>query len=150
MIKVVIKNLQGIQTHGAQFSTQGEVDAWILVQKEQHSWGKPTGEYPLSQLSEAELSTEISRRTESEAGPLLEPLVTIPDQFIVEQTDITLSHALTQLRLKRDQLLAECDYIMMPDYPMADKSAWVQYRQALRDLPSSADPLNPIWPSKPE
>jgi len=34
----------------------------------------------------------------------------------------------------RNQLLAESDYIMLPDV-VADKRAWQEYRQELRDLP---------------
>jgi len=54
------------------------------------------------------------------------------------------------LRRKRDDLLRQCDYIMMPDYPMSDKSEWESYRQELRDLPANTqDPNNPSFPSKP-
>jgi hypothetical protein len=38
------------------------------------------------------------------------------------------------IRQYRNQLLAESDYIMLPDV-VADKRAWQEYRQELRDLP---------------
>lgn len=57
------------------------------------------------------------------------------------------------LRLKRDEVLKESDYLMMPDYPMLDKSNIESYRQALRDLPQTISTLddlnNVVWPAKP-
>lgn len=44
--------------------------------------------------------------------------------------------AFTALRAERDKRLAETDYMFTTDYPLADKSAWASYRQALRDLPA--------------
>jgi len=41
-----------------------------------------------------------------------------------------------RLRVERDSRLAATDYLVMPDYPLADKTAVTAYRQALRDLPS--------------
>ena len=58
-----------------------------------------------------------------------------------------------QLRIKRDQLLIKSDMYSLPDYPHATeevKQAWLDYRQALRDLPSNTtDPSNPVWPIAP-
>ena len=55
------------------------------------------------------------------------------------------------LRKQRDQLLSSSDWTQMPDSPLTDakKAEWATYRQQLRDLPSTADPANPTWPSKP-
>ena len=61
--------------------------------------------------------------------------------------------ALAGLRVKRDALLADCDYTQLADAPLAPEqiAAWVTYRQALRDLPeNTVDPTNPVWPSPPE
>jgi hypothetical protein len=44
---------------------------------------------------------------------------------------------INSVRYERNQLLKETDYIMVSDYPLADKSAWINYRQALRDLPQT-------------
>jgi len=53
------------------------------------------------------------------------------------------------LRENRNKLLAETDYFGMPDMTMSDEMK--AYRQALRDLPANtADPANPVWPTKPE
>ena len=58
---------------------------------------------------------------------------------------------LVELRAERNKRLTECDYLAMSDYPHRDyemKLKWLQYRQALRDLPSSADPQWPVAPSQ--
>jgi hypothetical protein len=57
-------------------------------------------------------------------------------------------NAYKELRRKRNELLAETDYLGMPDVVMTDEMR--SYRQALRDLPANtADPANPTWPIKP-
>ena len=56
-----------------------------------------------------------------------------------------------QVRGKRDALLDNSDYVLMPDYPLADKSEWETYRQALRDVPQQMLlPDEVVWPDKPE
>ena len=58
--------------------------------------------------------------------------------------------ALTQLRTRRDQLLAETDYLGLPDLG-GFSAEMTAYRQALRDLPANTtDPAKPVWPTKPE
>ena len=57
-----------------------------------------------------------------------------------------------ELRQERNRRLAEVDWVFSTDYQMEDgeRSVWVAYRQALRDLPSvTEDPTNPVWPAKP-
>ena len=63
------------------------------------------------------------------------------------------------LREERFRLLSECDWTQGADVPNSIKTAWVTYRQQLRDLPASASPkldefyeldLSSVtWPSKP-
>lgn len=56
-------------------------------------------------------------------------------------------------REKRDQLLAETDYLLMPDYPISSEAlvALKTYRQSLRDVPEQAGfPSKIEWPEKPE
>ena len=56
---------------------------------------------------------------------------------------------LEQLRQRRNQLLAETDYLGLPDLG-GFSAEMTAYRQALRDLPANtADPANPVWPTKP-
>lgn len=53
---------------------------------------------------------------------------------------------------KRDKLLSECDYYVLPDYPSTEEGLVVvkAYRQALRDVPQQEDfPMAIIWPTKP-
>ena len=57
-----------------------------------------------------------------------------------------------EAREKRNALIAETDYLAMPDYPLdAEKKATVlAYRQALRDIPEQAGfPRQIDWPVKP-
>jgi hypothetical protein len=44
-----------------------------------------------------------------------------------------------RMRIQRDRLLAESDWTQLPD-SSADKQAWADYRQALRDLPATWTP----------
>ena len=54
-----------------------------------------------------------------------------------------------RLRLRRDQLLAQSDFRMIPDAPW-DTAPWEAYRQALRDLPeNTTDPREAAWPEPP-
>ena len=62
-----------------------------------------------------------------------------------------------RLRLHRNSLLAETDWMAYSDVTMSDE--WRTYRQALRDLPSTATPVldntskpgisGVTWPTKP-
>jgi hypothetical protein len=55
----------------------------------------------------------------------------------------------SDVRAKRNKLLAECDFTQVEDYP-GDKEVWKAYRQELRDLPSAQeDPNNITWPVAP-
>lgn len=57
-----------------------------------------------------------------------------------------------EAREKRNQLIAETDYMAMPDYPLDEerKAAVLAYRQALRDVPEQAGfPRQIDWPTKP-
>ena len=54
-----------------------------------------------------------------------------------------------KIRAKRDQLMAACDWMALPDSP-AISDSWTEYRSALRNLPASqADPDDIIWPTAP-
>ena len=47
-----------------------------------------------------------------------------------------------QLRERRDQLLTESDWAVMPDSPLSKskKTEWITYRKGLRDLPKNGVP----------
>jgi hypothetical protein len=56
-----------------------------------------------------------------------------------------------EIRLFRDQLLSESDWTVTIDAnPKPSKEAWLNYRQALRDIPqvfSTSESV--VWPTKP-
>lgn len=53
-------------------------------------------------------------------------------------------------RMERNSLLAETDHMMFSDTPEPSQ-AWLDYRQALRDVPQQEGfPDNITWPTKPE
>ena len=58
----------------------------------------------------------------------------------------------TKIRMQRNNLLKQTDYLMMSDYPIeSDRLGKVKiYRQALRDIPEQAGfPRTITWPDKP-
>ena len=76
-----------------------------------------------------------------------------------ELTRLTNAEPLRLLRIERDAKLAACDWTQSRDITLSNDVAWKTYRQALRDLPASANPtvdsdgnLNAssvTWPTKP-
>ena len=61
--------------------------------------------------------------------------------------DVLPVEQMAALRAKRNQLLAETDYLALSDVTLSTEMA--EYRQALRDLPANtSDPANPTWPVK--
>jgi hypothetical protein len=72
------------------------------------------------------------------------------DQSVIDAAavEVASEQALVRLRTKRNQLLAETDYLALSDVTLsADMRT---YRQELRDLPANtSDPENPVWPTKP-
>jgi hypothetical protein len=75
--------------------------------------------------------------------------------MLVEGTAPSIENHLTrklayEARQARDQYLQECDWTQVPDSTV-DKTAWAQYRQALRDITAQADfPTNIQWPARPQ
>jgi hypothetical protein len=57
-------------------------------------------------------------------------------------------------REERNKRLDQSDKYVTVDFPHPTpevRQAWLDYRQALRDLPSTTeDPANPVWPVPPE
>ena len=72
------------------------------------------------------------------------------DQALVDAAaaEIQVEAQWNELRLTRNRLISETDYLALSDSTLsADMAA---YRQALRDLPANTtDPANPVWPTKP-
>ena len=71
--------------------------------------------------------------------------------------ELEVAEPMRQLRIQRNQLLAQTDWRMTTDYPYSDQSAWATYRTELRDLPATASPAldengqltNVVWPTAP-
>ena len=72
------------------------------------------------------------------------------DQALVDAAaaELAIENSWNELRTKRNQLLAETDYLALSDRAMT--AEMTAYRQALRDLPANTtDPANPVFPTKP-
>ena len=70
--------------------------------------------------------------------------------------ELQAAEPLRQLRIQRNQLLAQTDWRMTTDYPYSDQAEWETYRTALRDLPATVNPtldeqgnLIVDWPQAP-
>ena len=85
---------------------------------------------------------------------------TIPTKAEVdaEQQKLLDGEAMKRLRIHRDNLLKETDWVVTKasETGVAETTGWKTYRQELRDLPSSATPeidgmfiKNVTWPTKP-
>jgi len=61
--------------------------------------------------------------------------------------------AMADLRQRRDAMLKSCDWVMMSDSPIADKTEWETYRQALRDITENLTTVEQVqaveFPTKP-
>lgn len=66
----------------------------------------------------------------------------------VEATPEQLAEEWAGLRQERNRRLSECDWTQIPD-ATADKQAWQEYRQQLRDITTQTDPINIVWPVEP-
>ena len=73
------------------------------------------------------------------------------------ERDVLPGVLLENLRSKRNQLLAETDWVTLKAIDDSNDGlgiqlpqVWMDYRQALRDLPANTvDTANPVWPVKP-
>jgi hypothetical protein len=68
----------------------------------------------------------------------------------LEADELPVEWVWERLRKKRDELLTACDYRVVSDAPW-DIQPWLEYRQALRDLPkTNTDPRKITFPAAPE
>ena len=83
------------------------------------------------------------------------------DQQIIDKCiELEAAEPMKVLRIERDKLLSETDWVVTKasESQTPVSSEWQTYRQALRDLPSTAEPqldqnynlTNVTWPVKPE
>jgi hypothetical protein len=70
-----------------------------------------------------------------------------------DTSGVALSNLVSMMRVRRDALLKECDWTILPDSPLTadQKQAWTSYRQQLRDLPNTITSLRDdvIFPEHP-
>jgi hypothetical protein len=78
-----------------------------------------------------------------------EELKPTDEEIALKVKELEAAEPLAELREELNELLMETDYIMVSDYPHTNKQAWIDYRQALRDLPQTADLSNIEYPTKP-
>ena len=75
------------------------------------------------------------------------------EELTAKQEELIAAQPLKDLRKERDALLIKTDKYALPDWPhetLAKQTEWIEYRQALRDLPDvTDDPANPVWPTVP-
>ena len=75
-------------------------------------------------------------------------------------SELNNAEAMRLLRIERNKKLSECDWRVLADVLQSSKfKEWINYRQALRDLPSSATPkldssydldlTSVTWPTEP-
>ena len=65
-----------------------------------------------------------------------------------KQSELTTAFNLEQLRIERNRLLAETDYLALSDQTLSVEMT--TYRQALRDITKTATSLDDVsWPEKP-
>lgn len=68
------------------------------------------------------------------------------------QPEPTTEELAAAARAQRNGLLYACDWTQLGDVPISDElqSAWVDYRQALRDVPQQENfPTEIVWPTAP-
>ena len=75
------------------------------------------------------------------------------EEFEAKLQEVIAAQPLKDLRKQRDTLLTKTDKYAITDWPhasLAKQTAWLDYRQSLRDLPTATeDPVNPVWPVAP-
>ena len=89
-------------------------------------------------------------------------LVDLTDEEVAAYNAVQKAHedeqpsaAFSTLRFKRNELLTNSDWRVMPDSPLADdkKTEWTDYRKKLRDLPASYNNSTVVgtitWPTEP-
>ncbi len=102
---------------------------------------KPNGKYKATELEDGSFVLKWDpEKNGGEAAPTMDEINTKAAQIASE---IPIRH----LRRIRNELLAETDWMANSDVTMSDE--WKAYRQSLRDLPSTTDPDNPVYPTPP-
>jgi hypothetical protein len=95
----------------------------------------------------------------AEEGCVEVPEGTVPSQ--IKQADgtfidppISFESAMANLRMDRNSLLRETDWIVLSDSPITDKTVWETYRTQLRDITNGLTTVEQVkavqFPERPE
>jgi len=113
------------------------------------------------QVEEPYEYANISIMSNSQRVGVVTSSLTIPTETEINNkiAELDAAEPMKLLREERDKRLSVTDWTQNPDVPDATKTKWQAYRQALRDLPATADPkLNSAynldltsvsWPTEP-
>ena len=98
-----------------------------------------------------------------EYDPWTQNLVAVPHEYGAEVAEWAVeaktneevaefrAQAEESLRAQRNHALLQSDFFNFPDACIANVQDWLDYRQALRDLPTDPSwPKNVVWPQRPE
>jgi hypothetical protein len=106
MIRVkIIKN--GIQTHGAQFTTQAEADAWIAEGSARQWWGKPAYTEVVQPRVTEQREVVITPEVRDEDGNVITPAVTEMREIVVQE-EVTIEHA-AEFEVQIEDITAEVE-----------------------------------------
>lgn len=138
----VVKNWENIEAAPSEVDFVGEEITTIYTEAPIQSI--VTDEFPsydpfTEKVEESIVETSTEVRTTYTVVPL-----TAEEKPIVEEKLVNL------LRRDRELRLLETDFVMFSDTPEPSQE-WLDYRQALRDVPQQPGfPQNIIWPEKPQ
>jgi hypothetical protein len=103
---------------------------------------------PTSNLDEEEQLIDPSLTTVIEGTDAdVPPDCTLVSRWDTDEYNTMMVKMRGEMRAERNRLLSETDYFALSDVTMSPEMA--EYRQALRDLPSTVDINNPVYPEKP-
>ena len=132
----------------AQALTSLGVKEWVLR-------GEPTNEEEFKQMFRKVIGADNDNSSIESADP--KHWGTTWKEVSDKKTELVNAEPMRLLRVERDRLLVETDWMGNSDVTMASK--WKTYRQSLRDLPASASPKlssdgsldmsSVTWPTKP-
>lgn len=109
-----------------------EIHPVILDQPEYDIWTEYLEQEDLTSPFQETIGWEIKKMTEDE---------------VAAQYD----HLSMAFRFERNEMLNNSDFFNFPDARVANVQDWLDYRQALRDLPEQAGwPKKIVWPEIPE
>lgn len=111
-----------------------ELDMYLIIEN-----GEPTG---FSNVAQSEHDVVV------DSDKLYLEAYSVVNGAVVYDAAAPLASA---VRRQRDAMIAQTDYTQLPDVPDTIRQAYIEYRQALRDITDQDGfPYNVAWPTKPE